>query len=115
MAKTTHDIGPLPRAELSPAEIPGAIRKLDRRLEELTKRAQEPYHPETDSNDARLISNSINATMEEIFGVGTADAKDFKIYPNWFWINRYGHRFKKGMPHSDLELSRQRKSSNQLL
>lgn len=34
---------------------------------------------------ARRIASSINATMDDVFGVGTADSADFNIDPGWFW------------------------------
>ena len=87
MAKPTRNPGPLPRADISAADIPDSIRKLERRLGELETRSKQPYDPDKDTNDARLLAASINATIEEIFGVGTADSKDFKVQPFWFWSN----------------------------
>jgi uncharacterized protein (TIGR02391 family) len=87
MAKLTRNPGPLPRADISVADIPDSIRKLERRLGDLETRSKQPYDPDRDTNDARLLSASINATIEEIFGVGTADSKDFKVQTFWFWSN----------------------------
>jgi hypothetical protein len=75
---------------LSAADIPAAVRKLERRIKELSERAQQPYDPDQDSNEARLICNSINATMDDVFGLETADSKDFKASPHWVWANRIG-------------------------
>jgi hypothetical protein len=36
-----------------------------------------------------LIANNVNATIDEVFGQGTADAKDFWVDRFWFMLN-YG-------------------------
>lgn len=67
----------LPRANVALANIPSAIRKLTRRLNELKELA-----PERDadlSGIARVVANKVNATIDEVFGEDTAEAKVFRI------------------------------------
>lgn len=90
MPKSVRSPGPLPRTYFMGLDIPAAILKLERRLSELDERLQAPYDPKTDAGDARILTNSINATIDEVFGAGTADAKDFKIQQFSFWLNRIG-------------------------
>jgi uncharacterized protein (TIGR02391 family) len=73
----------LPRADVSIALIPSSIRKLTKRLEETRKITA--LEPEGDRYGmASIIANKINATIDDVFGVGTADAKDFHIDKAWF-------------------------------
>jgi len=58
---------------------------LNRRLTEL--RTASTPHPGEDINHAgALIANKINATLDEVFGQGTADARDFWIEAAWFRV-----------------------------
>jgi hypothetical protein len=85
---TPRTPGALPRAVISLAAIPGAIRKLTRRLDELL--ALEAPSPETDLfGSADLIANRANATIDKIFGQGTADAMGFRVDRYWFTLS-YG-------------------------
>ena len=75
----------LPRSNISHGKIPSAIQKLNRRLTEL--RTASTPHPGEDINHAgTLIANKINATLDEVFGQGTADARDFWIEAAWFRV-----------------------------
>jgi hypothetical protein len=67
-----------PRAYISLAEIPTALRKLTRRLDEL--RNLEGPKPDTDFVGlSRLIADRINTTIEEVFGDDTAEARRFQV------------------------------------
>jgi uncharacterized protein (TIGR02391 family) len=67
-----------PRAYISLAEIPTALRKLTRRLDEL-RNLEEPK-PDTDFVGlSRLIADRINITIEEVFGDDTAEARRFQV------------------------------------
>jgi hypothetical protein len=75
----------LPRSNISLGKIPSAIQKLNRRLTEL--RTEPKPHPGEDINLAgTLIANKINATLDEVFGQDTADARDFWIEAGWFRV-----------------------------
>jgi uncharacterized protein (TIGR02391 family) len=95
-----------PRANISRAAIPSAIRKLTRRLSELLELEAPKPHADI-SGMATLIANKINATIDEVFGQGTADAKDFWIDRYWFALS-YGpssweekaERFAQGLDRS---------------
>jgi uncharacterized protein (TIGR02391 family) len=74
-----------PRANIPLTDIPLAIRKLTRRLNEL----RELTAPEPDadvSGMARVLANKVNATIEEVFGEDTAEARDFHVDRLWFQI-----------------------------
>lgn len=88
MAKQSRPSVPPPRADLSALNIRAAIKKLERRQNELNERSRAPYDPRRDGGDAKILANSVNATIDEIFGVGTADAKDFEIRQSSFWSSR---------------------------
>jgi uncharacterized protein (TIGR02391 family) len=67
-----------PRAYISLAEIPTALRKLTRRLDEL-RNLEEPK-PDTDFVGlSRLTADRINITIEEVFGDDTAEARRFQV------------------------------------
>src|SRR5260221_804702 len=75
----------LPRAYIALADIPSAIRKLTRRLTELRELVPEP---DADLfGIARVVANRVNATLDEVFGEDTAEARDFRIDRLWFWTN----------------------------
>jgi uncharacterized protein (TIGR02391 family) len=74
----------LPRASIQVGAIPSKIRKLERRLSDLDE--VKPQQVTDWSGDAGRIAVAINATMDDVFGAGTADAADFQIDPEWFWI-----------------------------
>jgi uncharacterized protein (TIGR02391 family) len=66
-----------PRAYIALSNIPSAIRKLTRRLNELRDLASEP---DTDfAGVAKVVATKVNATIEEVFGEDTQEAKDFHI------------------------------------
>jgi uncharacterized protein (TIGR02391 family) len=72
-----------PRADISAVAIPVALRKLTRRLAEL--REINELEPDADRYGmSGIIANKINAAIEDVFGVGTAEAKDFHIEKGWF-------------------------------
>jgi hypothetical protein len=73
----------LPRSSISLGVIPSGIRKLDRRLADLAE--MKPSEVKDLWGTARRIATSINATMDDVFGVGTADSADFNVDPGWFW------------------------------
>ncbi len=89
-----------PRARLHLKDIPAAVKKLERRsrrLEEFDLRRGMDWYGEA----ARLTA-SINATIDEVFGQGTADAFDFQIVTRWFTTLRdeehiCAERFKSGI------------------
>jgi uncharacterized protein (TIGR02391 family) len=73
-----------PRAKISTAQIPAAIRKLTRRIDEL----EEIERIEDAGGDfygaAKIIANKVNATIDDIFGTESAEAIDFRIKYQWF-------------------------------
>jgi uncharacterized protein (TIGR02391 family) len=74
---------PRPRADISTSEIPSALRKLARRMAEL--RGITALEPDADRHGMSLIiANTVNATVDDVFGAGTADAKDFYVDKGWF-------------------------------
>jgi uncharacterized protein (TIGR02391 family) len=66
------------RAYIAPSDIPSAIRKLTRRLNEL-KNLEEPAPDADFLGLSRLIADRINTTVEEVFGDDTAEAHRFHI------------------------------------
>jgi uncharacterized protein (TIGR02391 family) len=71
-----------PRAKIALQSIPFALKKLERRLSELSD-VNPTKVPDWHNAGAR-IAVRINATMDDIFGQGTADAYDFSVDDNWF-------------------------------
>lgn len=72
-----------PRSSISLASIPASIKKLQRRLHEVGKiEAPEGYDR---SGISSRLANTVNATVDEVFGVGTADAADFHVDDRWFF------------------------------
>jgi uncharacterized protein (TIGR02391 family) len=67
-----------PRAYISLAEIPTALRKLTRRLDEL-RNLEEPKSDTDFLGLSRQIADRINTTVEEVFGDDTAEAHRFRI------------------------------------
>jgi uncharacterized protein (TIGR02391 family) len=72
-----------PRAYISLAEIPSAIRKLTRRLSELRQLVPEPDADLV--GIAKVAANKVNATIEEVFGDDTQEAKSFHVDRLSFW------------------------------
>jgi uncharacterized protein (TIGR02391 family) len=72
-----------PRSDISLSEIPFAIRKFKRRLEELQNISERQGKVDR-FGTAKIIANKINATTDDVFGEGTAEAKDFHIDWGWF-------------------------------
>jgi uncharacterized protein (TIGR02391 family) len=72
-----------PRAYIALANIPSGIRKLSRRVDELKELAV------TRDSDllgiAKVVANKANATIEDVFGDDTAEAKSFHIDRLSFW------------------------------
>jgi uncharacterized protein (TIGR02391 family) len=66
-----------PRAYVSLADIPSAVRKLNRRLDELRDLA--PLVLDDLSGMAKVVASKVNATIEEVFGEDTAEARDFHV------------------------------------
>jgi hypothetical protein len=63
--------------------IPSGIRKLSKRLNELREIGS--IDPDDDrAGMALILANEINATVDDVFGQETAEAKDFRIDKNWF-------------------------------
>jgi hypothetical protein len=91
-----------PRAYISLAEIPTALHKLTRRLDEL-RNLQEP-NPDTDFVGlSRLIADRINTTIEEVFGDDTAMARRFQVDRLFFLTNVPSKRveeFCRGRDHA---------------
>ena len=74
----------LPRTSLPLDALPAAKKKLQRRADELAGMSDCPP-PDTDWYGLRKrIASSINATIDDVFGVGTADAEDFHVNADWF-------------------------------
>ncbi|MET4233751.1 uncharacterized protein (TIGR02391 family) [Bradyrhizobium sp. LA6.10] len=71
-----------PRAKVSRKDIPAAVRKLERRLDELEE--MRPIGGMDWFGDAGRIVASVNSTLDEVFGQGTADAFDFHVNLRWF-------------------------------
>jgi hypothetical protein len=77
-----------PRAHIGLSDIPSAIRKLTRRLEDLEKLASAGR--DTDLfGIAKVISTKINETVEDVFGDDTQEAKRFSVRLSSFLIG--GH------------------------
>src|SRR5262249_52891961 len=72
-----------PRAYIALADIPSAIRKLTRRLDDL--RDLEPGFDSDHLGTARVIANKVNTTIEEVFGDDTQEAKRFHVDRLSFW------------------------------
>ena len=67
-----------PRAHIGLSDIPSAIRKLTRRLEDLEEFAS--VGRDTDLfGTAKVISAKINETVEDVFGDDTQEAKRFSV------------------------------------
>jgi uncharacterized protein (TIGR02391 family) len=71
-----------PRIKLSLKDIPAAVKKLERRLIEL--KGLRLYGDMDWFGEAARIVASVNATIDEVFGQGTADASDFRVNSRWF-------------------------------
>jgi uncharacterized protein (TIGR02391 family) len=66
-----------PRAYIALADIPSAIRKLTRRLDELKGLAPQP---DADLlGIAKVVANKVNTTIDEVFGEDTQEARNFRI------------------------------------
>jgi uncharacterized protein (TIGR02391 family) len=68
---------------LALADIPSAVRKLTRRLNEL-RELELPGKNADPSTIAKLLAiqtNRVNATIDEVFGDDTAEAKEFRVDP----------------------------------
>lgn len=72
-----------PRSTIPLGRIPASIKKLERRLAEVGKIVV-PQDYDRLGLSARLV-NAVNATVDEVFGAGTADAADFYVDTNWFF------------------------------
>lgn len=81
-------IDPLPRADIEPQAVPGLIRRLERRLAEVQRHAAIPRNQLPPDGAGNILAANINATMDEVFGAGTADAQDFRVHASSFWANR---------------------------
>jgi uncharacterized protein (TIGR02391 family) len=69
-----------PRAYISLADIPSAIRKLTRRLNQLEELP--PINADTDLTGlANEIATKVNATIDDVFEEDTQEAKTFHISP----------------------------------
>src|SRR5687767_11934854 len=87
MARPRRPIdAPRQRAEIAANAIPGAIRKLERRAEYVKQYHLAPGQL-PDSGVSTLIASEVNATIDDVFGVDTLDAEDFKVSSSWFWAN----------------------------
>jgi uncharacterized protein (TIGR02391 family) len=93
-----------PRTKVSLKDIPSGIKKLERRQREL-----DDAHPVGGMDwrgDAGRIAASVNATIDDIFGQGTADADDFHISAGWFTLPypagepAHAEKFNKGLGRS---------------
>ena len=73
-----------PRARVALQTIPLAIKKLERRLSELDE--IDVGRSVDWTNEAQRMITSINAAMDDVFGQGTADAHDFSISGNSFFL-----------------------------
>jgi uncharacterized protein (TIGR02391 family) len=74
-----------PRAYIALADIPSAIRKLTRRLDELKGLAPPP---DADLlGIAKVVANKVNTTVDEVFGEDTQEARNFHIDRLSFWTN----------------------------
>jgi uncharacterized protein (TIGR02391 family) len=80
------EVQPRPRADLALSVVPAAIRKLERRLDEL-KQIRPPNEGDDVYGIASVIAIKINGTLDEVFGAETADKYDFAIDPNSFTPN----------------------------
>src|SRR5271163_1269108 len=77
--------GPPHRSEIRPHEVPGGIRKLERRLQDIAQARALPPQEKRATGRGTLLAKSINATLDDVFGAGTAETKDFKVLGAWFW------------------------------
>jgi uncharacterized protein (TIGR02391 family) len=100
---------PRPRATVSVGSIPTAIKKLQRRLSELeavtTNLRIDLF------GDAQRLVNAANATVDEVFGEGSSDARDFHLNSQWFsgggWSTSeqaHSQQFQKAVIRSKLVL-----------
>ncbi|WP_315742434.1 MULTISPECIES: TIGR02391 family protein [unclassified Bradyrhizobium] len=83
----------LPRATIAVGAIPALIKKLERRLSDLDD--VRAHQVKDHVGDGKRIAASINATMDDVFGVGTADAADFRVDSKWFWSFYSEHQHQK--------------------
>lgn len=86
----------LPRSQVLLRDIPVSVKKLERRLRELEEMG--PVGGMDWFGDAGRITASVNATIDDVFGVGTADADDFYLEAKWFtaiWADNEPDRAKK--------------------
>jgi uncharacterized protein (TIGR02391 family) len=72
-----------PRAKISPAAVPSAVRKLNRRLNQL--REIERFDEKFDFfGMAKIQADKVNAVINDVFGTETAEAIDFRVKHEWF-------------------------------
>jgi uncharacterized protein (TIGR02391 family) len=69
--------------------IPASVAKLRRRLADIDQLGPVAYKTGNDPSKldvagVRIVVNDINASMDEIFGVGSANAHDFYVKSSWF-------------------------------
>lgn len=108
----------LPRAKIAVGAIPAKIKKLERRLSDLDE--TNPHQTRDPVGDAKRIAAAINATMDDVFGVGTADAADFRVDSKWFWVIYSQHQhevvedFAKGLARARAILGDAIKRLNEL-
>lgn len=88
----------LPRTSISAGVVPAGIKKLKRRLADVTK--EKPFHGKDWAGDGRRIAAAINATMDDVFGAGTADAADFRVEPEWFIALRTENHNEQALQYS---------------
>jgi uncharacterized protein (TIGR02391 family) len=74
----------LPRATISLSAIPLALQKLNRRLGELEGEKVLEEGKTDIPGLITLMTNKINATIDDVFGVGTAEAADFWVESSSF-------------------------------
>ena len=72
-----------PRSTVTYSAIPSAIHKLTRRLNELSEGIPLEQGKTDIYGTANLITNRINATIDDVFGQGTQDAADFWVDRSW--------------------------------
>lgn len=90
-----------PRVKLPLKDIPASVKKLERRLSEL-KGVRVTGNMDWGGEAMRLVA-SVNATIDDAFGQGTADAFDFRVTARWFTTyaaQEKMNKFRQGLDRS---------------
>jgi hypothetical protein len=75
-----------PRSTIPYSAIPSAIHKLTQLHNEFSEGISLEQGKTDIAHIAKLITNKINARIDDVFGQGTADAADFWVELSWFIV-----------------------------